>query len=94
MKDLDEFIKEEQDNIDLEYAFIEEFIKLRKEKKLSQQKVADLSNVIRETIARIENRITSPQLSTLIKILKPLGYTVKIVSIDDESDDKYENRSK
>lgn len=88
MKDLDEFIKDEQENIDLEYAFIDEFIKLRKEKKLSQQKVADLSDVIRETITRIENKITSPQLNTLIKILKSLGYTVKIVPINNESSDK------
>lgn len=46
--------------------------------------MADNANVIRETIARIENCITSPQMNTLIKILEPLGYTIKIVKIKDE----------
>ena len=48
---------------------------------MTQQEMADKSNVIRETIARIESQITSPQVRTMIKILQPLGYTIKIVSI-------------
>ena len=47
--------------------------------------MADNANVIRETIARIENQMTSPQINTLIKILEPIGYTVKIVPIDKEN---------
>ena len=66
----------------LEQDFISDFIKLRKDNNLTQQKLSDLSGVIRETIARIEAGITSPQISTLIKILKPLGYTVKIEKIE------------
>lgn len=55
---------------------------------MSQQQLANSSNVIRETIARIENLMTSPQLNTLIKILEPMGYTIKIeplVKMDNES---------
>ena len=66
---------------ELEYEFVKSFVKIRKKNKLTQQKMSDKSGVIRETIARIENQITSPQVKTLIKILEPLGYTVKIVSI-------------
>ena len=44
--------------------------------------MAEGANVIRETIARIENQITSPQVNTLIKILEPLGYTIKIEKIN------------
>ena len=66
----------------LEQDFISDFIKLRKDNNLTQQKLSDLSGVIRETIARIEAGITSPQISTLIKILKPLGYTIKIEKIE------------
>ncbi|MBR3229407.1 MAG: helix-turn-helix transcriptional regulator [Bacilli bacterium] len=66
----------------LEQDFISDFIKLRKDNNLTQQKLSDLSGVIRETIARIEAGITSPQINTLIKILKPLGYTVKIEKIE------------
>ena len=75
------FIKREELLKELEFEFVSELIKIRKEKKLSQQKLADSADVIRETIARIENLITSPQLNTLIKILEPMGYTVKIVPL-------------
>lgn len=68
--------------LDLEYEFICDFIKLRKEKGLTQKSLAELSGVIREKIAKIENHINSPQINSLIKILEPIGYTVKIVPID------------
>ena len=67
---------------DLEYQFVEDFIKLRKDNHLTQEAMANQSGVIRLTITRIENLITSPQVNTLIKILEPLGYTVKIEPID------------
>ncbi len=69
---------------DLEYEFICSFIKLRKDNNLSQQKLADMSGVIREKIAKIETHLNSPQLRSLIKILEPLGYTIKIMPIDKE----------
>ena len=65
----------------LEQEFIDSLVKLRKTRNLTQQKLADDGNVIRETIARIENRITSPQVNTLLKILEPLGYTIKLTKI-------------
>ena len=66
---------------DLEYEFVKKFINIRKKNKLTQQEMAEKSGVIRETIARIETQITSPQIKTLLRILQPLGYTVKIVAI-------------
>ena len=68
--------------MELEDLFVSEFVKLRHDNGLTQQKMADSANVIRETIARIENKITSPQVNTLIKILEPLGYTIKIEKIN------------
>lgn len=68
--------------LDLEYEFICDFIKLRKEKGLTQKSLAELSGVIREKIAKIENQLNSPQINSLIKILEPIGYTVKIVPIE------------
>lgn len=67
--------------LDLEYEFICDFIKLRKEKGLTQKSLAELSGVIREKVAKIENHLNSPQINSLIKILEPIGYTVKIVPI-------------
>ena len=74
--------KEYDENLlKLEEEFINDFIKLRKDKHLTQEELARRANVIRLTITRIENLVTSPQLDTLIKILEPIGYTVKIVPI-------------
>ena len=73
---------------DLEYSLITDFIKLRKENHLTQQDMADASKTIRETIAKIENHLVSPQINTLIKILEPSGYTIHIVKIEDKDKSK------
>ena len=66
---------------DLEYEFICDFIRVRKENNLTQQALADMSGVIREQIAKTENSLNSPQLRSLIKVLEPIGYTVRIMPI-------------
>lgn len=68
--------------LDLEYEFICDFIKLRKDNGLTQASLAEMAGVVREKIAKIENHLNSPQLNSLIKILEPIGYTVKIVPIN------------
>ena len=79
---VNEYVEREKFLTDLEYDFVKELVSLRKDNNLSQQKMADMANVIRETIARIENCMVSPQINTLIKILEPLGYTITIKKID------------
>lgn len=66
----------------LECELVQNFIKLRKDNHLTQEALANQSGVIRLTITRIENLVTSPQINTLIKILEPLGYTVRIEPIN------------
>ncbi len=81
--------KNKEDKLkELEYEFVQDFIKLRKDNHLTQEAMANQSGVIRLTITRIENLITSPQINTLIKILEPIGYTVKIVPIDKKKKSK------
>ncbi len=77
-----EYVEREKILEDIEFKFIKNLIDLRHELNLSQQELADNAHVIRETIARIEAQMTSPQISTLIKILEPIGYTIKIVPLD------------
>jgi DNA-binding XRE family transcriptional regulator len=77
-------IKEENKLLELEYNLICDFIKLRNNLGLSQQKMADESGVVREMIAVIENRKKHPQINTLIKILEPFGYTLSITKIQEE----------
>ena len=65
----------------LEYNLICDFIKLRNELGLTQQKMAETAGVVREMIAVIENQKKHPQINTLIKILEPFGYTLSITKI-------------
>ena len=65
----------------MEYSLIAELIQLRKDAHLTQQEIADQSEVIRTTVARIENKMNSPQVRTMLQILEPLGYTLKIEKI-------------
>lgn len=81
MKEVNKYIEKEKILSDMEHDLITEYIKLRKDAKLSQQKVADQTKVIRTTVARIENHMNSPQLSTFLEMLEPLGYTLKIEKI-------------
>ena len=80
-------LNEEKRLIELEYELICNFIKLRNELGLSQQKMADESGVVREMIAVIENRKKHPQINTLIKILEPFGYTLSITKIKEEKNE-------
>lgn len=76
-----EYIKREKTIMDMEYSIITNYIKLRKNAKISQEQLANETNVIRTTIARIERNLNSPQLKTMLELLEPLGYTLEIVPI-------------
>ena len=73
--------------MDLEYNLICDFIRLRNELGLSQQKMADECGVIREMIAVSANQKKHPQINTLIKILEPFGYTLSITKIKEETNE-------
>ena len=77
------FSPEEIAESKLRVALIGELIKARKEKGLSQRDLEILSGVKQPVIARMENGNTTPNLSTVLKILKPLGKTLAIVPIED-----------
>lgn len=77
-------IEEDKRIMELEYNLICDFIKLRNELGLSQQKMADTAGVVREMIAVIENKKKHPQINTLIKILEPFGYTLSITKIEED----------
>ena len=75
-KDL--FTPEEIAESDLRVALIGELIKARQEKGLSQKKLEELSGVKQPIIARMEKGSTTPNLSTVLKVLAPLGKTLYI----------------
>lgn len=76
------YIEQLYTNEELEDIFIKEFIAVRKENNLTQNLFGIYSGVTREKIARIENKMHSPTINNLIKILGPIGYTIKIVKVD------------
>lgn len=54
-------------------AIISEIIKQRNALGLSQRDLASMCNIPQSSIARMESLQTTPALSTLLKIMKPLG---------------------
>ena len=59
-----------------------ELAQARSEQGISQKKLEELSGVKQPVIARLERGHTSPQIDTVIKLLVPLGKTLKVVPID------------
>ena len=82
MDRIEEFISEEK----LNQEFIFEFIKLRHKLGLTQAQMAKKSNVLRDKIAKIERGIYPPNIKSVLRILGPLGYTLKIEKIDNDND--------
>lgn len=77
-----EFIKKEQEICDAEYELIEEIVKLRNKENLSQRGLSKLTNLKQPAIARLEKKKNSPQIGTVLKILRSLGYTLVIVPLE------------
>ena len=75
------YIESSYDPYELNEIFIKEFIRFRKENNLTQDLFSKFSNVSREKIARIENGSHSPSVLSLLKILGPIGYTIKIEKV-------------
>ena len=67
--------------LDLETDFIFDFVRVRHELGLTQKEMAEKSKVLRDKIAKIEAGLYSPNLTSLLKILGPHGYTLKIEKI-------------
>ena len=72
------FTPEEMAESDLRVALIGELVKARQERGITQKKLEELSGVKQPVIARMENGSTTPNLSTVLKVLAPLGKTLYI----------------
>jgi DNA-binding XRE family transcriptional regulator len=76
------FTPEEIAECDLKVALIGEIIKARLEHGISQRDLEKMSGVRQPVIARMEKGSTSPQISTVIKVLASLGKKLAIVPIE------------
>lgn len=75
------FTPEEIAESNLRVALIGELVKARKEKGISQKKLEEISGVRQPIIARMEKGTTNPQIDTVLKVLAPLGLTLKVVPL-------------
>lgn len=76
------FTPEELAASDLRVALVGEIINSRQTRGISQKQLEEISGVKQPVIARLEKGTTDPQLSTLLKVLAPLGKTLAIVPLD------------
>ena len=70
---------EELHEIKLKNQIIGELIKARKGNGITQKELETISGVKQPLIARIERGNVDPQITTLLRILLPLGLTLAVV---------------
>lgn len=73
---------EEREEIEIKVALITEILNARREKGMTQKQLEEKSGVRQPVIARMEGGATDPQLTTLLKVLRPLGKTLAIVPLE------------
>ncbi len=75
------FTPEEEEQIRFEKELIEATIKARENANMTQKELSEKSGIKQPSIAKLEKLNRTPQITTLIKLLYPLGYTLKVVPI-------------
>ncbi|MCL2109929.1 MAG: helix-turn-helix transcriptional regulator [Oscillospiraceae bacterium] len=71
--------EDEKERINFEVALIGKLIEAREIKGLTQKQLAQQAGINQSAVARLESMKATPQIDTLFKVLKPLGYTLEIV---------------
>lgn len=79
MKATDEIFEKKQE-------LVHEILRTRREMGMTQKNIEAACGVKQPVIARMERGLTDPQLTTILKVLRPLGKTLKIVDIEDEAE--------
>lgn len=86
-KELEEnFTESDFNEMELEKQIIIATIEARKKANLTQQELSELSGIIQPSIAKIETFVRTPQYTTLMRLLRPLGYTIKVVPLKADRD--------
>ena len=70
---------EEEEIISLEKSVITAIADAREKSGLTQKQLSELCGIKQPVIARLESAVHSPQINSIIRILKPLGYTLAVV---------------
>ena len=68
-----------------EEEMIKTVIRIREEQGISQRQLAALTGIKQPAIARFESGRAIPQIATMKKLLEPLGYTLTISQLTDNT---------
>lgn len=86
MLSLKDYIQNDDMLRDLESEIIKDAIKIRESSGVSQKNLAKASGLYQSAIARMEKNTHSPSLATILKVLVPLGYTLKVEKLVNEEE--------
>lgn len=84
------FTNEEIAESNFRVALIGEIVNARKTRGISQKELADLAKMKVSTIARIESGSITPSITTILKILTPLGKTLEIIDVNSSDNQIFE----
>lgn len=73
--------KEDKIQIAFEKDLINKIISIREKEGMSQAELAEKANIKQSQLARFERATHSSQINSLLKVLYPLGYTLKLEKI-------------
>lgn len=76
------YSKQKIKEYNVEANFLSNLIELRNDNKITQKQLEELSGIKQPMIARIENGDSIPRVDTLLRLLEPMGLTLKIVPIE------------
>ncbi|MCL2313349.1 MAG: helix-turn-helix domain-containing protein [Firmicutes bacterium] len=76
---------EQEAEIQFELDIIQATIEARKNNKLTQTELAEKTGLKQSVIARFEKSRNSPRIDTTIRMLLPMGYTLRVVPLDKDN---------
>ena len=79
-------MKASEEIFDKKQKLVHEILRTRREMNMTQKNIEAACGVKQPVIARMERGLTDPQLTTLSKVLLPLGKTLKIVDIEEDGE--------
>lgn len=80
VKNLNDVSKQDIEEMEALALIISKIIERRNELGYSQRQLADICGLPQSSVARIEACVVKPNVETLIKIMKPLGLSLSVVT--------------
>ena len=77
-KNNDQELGKDISEVEQQATIISAIIQQRKQLGISQRELASLCNIPQSSVARIESFQTTPNLSTLLKLMRPLGLQLTV----------------